>query len=160
MKIKTLKGTGLELKRVRTFSEDFKKKKVQEITARLTRVSEVCKEYQVSGSAVYKWIYRYSNMKKKEKIILPDLMAAEIVVSSASEKKEEIPVIKKTQPMSESIYSKPYMPKPVKEKKRPYVHFKALPPDPPKEKIERPKAEYSNTPSPYGIYDELKQSWK
>ena len=70
MKIKTLKGTGIELKRVRTFSEDFKKKKVQEITARLTRVSEVCKEYQVSGSAVYKWIYRYSNMKKKEKIIV------------------------------------------------------------------------------------------
>ena len=70
MKIKTLKGTGLELKRVRTFSEDFKKKKVQEITARLTRVSEVCKEYQVSGAAVYKWIYRYSNMKKKEKLIV------------------------------------------------------------------------------------------
>lgn len=70
MKIKTLKGTGIELKRVRTFSEDFKKKKVQEITARLTRVSEVCKEYQVSGAAVYKWIYRYSNMKKKEKIIV------------------------------------------------------------------------------------------
>lgn len=66
MKSKTI----VELKQVRTFSADFKKKKVQEISSGLTRVREVCKEYQVSGAAVYKWIYRYSSMKKKEKLIV------------------------------------------------------------------------------------------
>jgi len=70
MKSKTKKKSNFELRRIRTFSEDFKQKKVQEITARLTRVSEVSKEYQVTPAAVYKWIYRYSGMKKKEKLIV------------------------------------------------------------------------------------------
>jgi transposase len=70
MKSKIKKKSNFELRRIRTFSEDFKQKKVQEITARLTRVSEVSKEYQVTPAAVYKWIYRYSGMKKKEKLIV------------------------------------------------------------------------------------------
>jgi transposase len=57
-------------KRLRThryFSEDFKKKKVREIEKNLTTVSQICKEYDVSSPAVYKWIYKYSiNMKKGE----------------------------------------------------------------------------------------------
>lgn len=70
MKNKTLKNSHFELRRVRRFSEDFKRNKVQEITARLTRIGEVCKEYQVTHAAVYKWIYRYSSMKKKERLIV------------------------------------------------------------------------------------------
>lgn len=70
MKRKTIKNSTFELRRIRTFSDDFKQKKVQEITARLTRVQEVCKEYHVTRAAVYKWIYRYSSMKKKEKLII------------------------------------------------------------------------------------------
>lgn len=49
----------------RYFSEDFKKKKVLELDKRLTSVSEICRQYEVSGPAVYKWIYKYSLMKKK-----------------------------------------------------------------------------------------------
>lgn len=49
----------------RYFSEDFKKKKVEEIDKRLTTVSEICKQYEVTHPAVYKWIYKYSLMKKK-----------------------------------------------------------------------------------------------
>lgn len=49
----------------RYFSEDFKRKKVREIEQHLTRVVQVCREYQVSRSAVYKWIYQYSVMRKK-----------------------------------------------------------------------------------------------
>jgi transposase-like protein len=49
----------------RYFSEDFKKKKVSEIERNLTRVSEICREYQVTRAAVYKWIYCYSRMRKK-----------------------------------------------------------------------------------------------
>ena len=49
----------------RYFSESFKKAKVAEIEKQLTKVSEVCKEYQVSGVSVYRWIYKYSKMRKR-----------------------------------------------------------------------------------------------
>ena len=49
----------------RYFSEDFKRKKVSELDRNLTTIAEVCREYQVSAPAVYKWIYAYSTMRKK-----------------------------------------------------------------------------------------------
>lgn len=49
----------------RYFSEGFKRKKVEEIEKNVSKVSEICKEYQVSHVAVYKWIYKYSAMRKK-----------------------------------------------------------------------------------------------
>lgn len=49
----------------RYFSDDFKRKKVSEIERNLSSVSEICREYQVSPAAVYKWIYKYSKMRKK-----------------------------------------------------------------------------------------------
>ena len=54
-----------KLRTNRYFSESFKQKKVREIEKNVTTVSQVCKEYQVSSTAVYKWIHKYSvNMKK------------------------------------------------------------------------------------------------
>ncbi len=49
----------------RYFSEDFKRRKVSEIDRNLVSVLDVCREYQVSNPAVYKWIYKYSTMRKK-----------------------------------------------------------------------------------------------
>ena len=49
----------------RYFSEDFRRKKVSEIDRNITSIAEICREYQVTASAVYKWIYRYSKMRKK-----------------------------------------------------------------------------------------------
>lgn len=49
----------------RYFSEDFKRKKVSEIDRNLSSVAEICRQYQVSNTAVYKWIYQYSTMRKK-----------------------------------------------------------------------------------------------
>jgi len=49
----------------RYFSEEFKKKKVREIELNTVTVSEVTREYGVSKTAVYKWIYKYSAMRKK-----------------------------------------------------------------------------------------------
>lgn len=50
----------------RFFNESFKRKKVGEIDRNILSVSELCKEYQVSRSSVYKWIYKYSQMRKRE----------------------------------------------------------------------------------------------
>lgn len=54
-----------QARRSRYFSEEFKKKKVEELDKRVTTISDVCKEYQVSATAVYNWIYKYSLMRKK-----------------------------------------------------------------------------------------------
>lgn len=55
----------------RHFSESFKVKKVQEIERGITRISEICKEYEVSDTSVRKWLMKYSTMKKKaERLIV------------------------------------------------------------------------------------------
>lgn len=52
-------------RRSRYFSEDFKRKKVSEIERNLVGIAELSREYQVSATAIYKWIYKYSTMRKK-----------------------------------------------------------------------------------------------
>ena len=49
----------------RRFSEDFRRKKVQEIERHVTTVSQLSREYSVSNTAIYKWLYKYSVMRKK-----------------------------------------------------------------------------------------------
>jgi len=49
----------------RYFSEEFKRQKVREIERNLVGVGELCKEYQVSRTSVYNWLYKYSRMIKK-----------------------------------------------------------------------------------------------
>lgn len=44
----------------RYFSEEFKRKKVKEIEKGIVTVHEVSLAYQVSSTAVYKWIRKYS----------------------------------------------------------------------------------------------------
>lgn len=44
----------------RTFSEEFRRKKVLEIENKLTTVSQVSREYHVARNAVYYWIRKYS----------------------------------------------------------------------------------------------------
>lgn len=64
-------NSSIKLKPRRTFSESFKREKVHEIETGITRVCEICKEYEVSTTAVYKWIHKYSkNMKKTTKTIV------------------------------------------------------------------------------------------
>ena len=50
---------------VRYFSAAFKKQKVCEIEKRQATVADICKTYSVSTTSVYKWIYKYSLMRKK-----------------------------------------------------------------------------------------------
>jgi transposase len=50
----------------RFFNETFKRSKVSEIDRNILSIAELCKEHQVSRSAVYKWIYKYSLMRKQE----------------------------------------------------------------------------------------------
>lgn len=50
----------------RHFSEDFKRSKVRELERRVTSIPDICRTYGVSRTSVYKWIYKYSVMAKKQ----------------------------------------------------------------------------------------------
>lgn len=50
----------LKIKQRRIFSEAFKKEKVADLNSGLTSIKEICQLYEVSRTAVYQWIYKYS----------------------------------------------------------------------------------------------------
>lgn len=52
--------TKLQIGKRRIFSEAFKREKVKDITSGLSSIKEICELYEVSRTAVYKWIYKYS----------------------------------------------------------------------------------------------------
>lgn len=49
-----------EIKKRRTFSETFKRQKVSDIEHKVITIKEICELYNVSRTAVYKWLYKYS----------------------------------------------------------------------------------------------------
>ena len=64
------KLTTEERKR-RSFSTSFKIQKVREIESGKTRVTDICKQYEVTATNVYRWIHKFGSMKNKtERIIV------------------------------------------------------------------------------------------
>ena len=60
----------LEIKQRRSFSEEFKKAKVQELIEKRLTVGELCRLYDVSRTAVYKWLYKYSKDYQRKTILV------------------------------------------------------------------------------------------
>ncbi len=65
MKKQETQNTTTQKRAYRYFSEDFKRKKVQEIDNNLTSIAQVSRTYQVSRTAVYKWVCKYSILHKR-----------------------------------------------------------------------------------------------
>ena len=62
---------GQEEKKRRTFSEAFKREKVKEIESKRISISQISRIYQVSRSAVYKWLLLYGSLKHKgERLVI------------------------------------------------------------------------------------------
>ena len=55
-----------EQRQNRYFSEEFKKQKVADIEKKLITIGQLCRQYQVSRTAVAKWLNKYSPMRKKK----------------------------------------------------------------------------------------------
>lgn len=53
-------------KHQRYFSDDFKRKKVRELERNIATIAEISRIYSVSRTSVYRWIYKYSAMAKKQ----------------------------------------------------------------------------------------------
>jgi transposase len=58
-------------KRVRrTFSSEFKRSKVKQIESGIVSVVQVAREFEVSPSAVYKWIELYGSRDKSTQVVV------------------------------------------------------------------------------------------
>jgi transposase-like protein len=66
--MKIQKKDGLRTRRV--FSEQVKKKVVQDIESGKCSVTEVGRELMVANQTVYSWIYRYSRYLQKNKVMV------------------------------------------------------------------------------------------
>jgi transposase-like protein len=59
-----------ETKYNRSFSEEFRKTKVKEITSGHLKVGDMCRLYDISRTTVYKWLYLYSEVEKGVKTVI------------------------------------------------------------------------------------------
>lgn len=64
-KAKVNNSTGRSLRKVRVFSETFKKARVKEIESGLMKVSEMARLYKVHPQTIYRWLYKYSKTMVK-----------------------------------------------------------------------------------------------
>jgi transposase len=63
--VKTYQSLSRQERQKRYFSEEFKRKKVVELESHRTTVQEISREYRVTRASVYKWLDKYSHMRKK-----------------------------------------------------------------------------------------------
>lgn len=70
MATKSNKKFQTETKYNRTFSEEFRKEKVKEITSGRLKVKDLCSLYDLSRTSVYKWLYLYSEQEKGTKTVV------------------------------------------------------------------------------------------
>ena len=67
---KQFKMSRLE-RQSRSFSDSFKIQKVRELEVGKTKVSELCKQYEVSATSIYRWLNKFGTMtNKKERLII------------------------------------------------------------------------------------------
>jgi transposase-like protein len=64
---------ALEQRRLRKFSEGFRIEKVAELEQKRSNISEICRQYDVSSTTVYRWLKKYGKMKKKNERIIVEV---------------------------------------------------------------------------------------
>jgi transposase-like protein len=84
-------------KRRRIFSVAFKEEKVKQIESKQITVAQICQLYQVSNTAVYKWIELYGSYKQK---------GERIVVEKESEGKKTAELLKKVAELEQLLGQK------------------------------------------------------
>jgi transposase-like protein len=60
----------LEIKQKRIFSDDFKRERVKDLVEKRVTVLQICRFYEVSRAAVYKWLYKYSPHYARKTILV------------------------------------------------------------------------------------------
>ncbi len=86
-----------EIRTRRIFSEDFKRQVVNEIETCQISVSQASREYEVSATGIYKWLYKYSRYLKKQ---------SKIVVEKQSEEKRRLELQKEKEDLERVVGQK------------------------------------------------------
>ena len=73
-------------RRRRHFSDSFKIQKVRELETGKTKISELCKQYEVTDTNVYRWLNKFGSMKNKQE---------RLVIESDSDTKQLLALKKK-----------------------------------------------------------------
>lgn len=82
MRAKNRFGMSQKERRNRYFSTEFKIKKVREIETGISKVSEICKEYSVSYTSVYRWIEKFGTPKeKRERMVVESKSDTKTIVA-------------------------------------------------------------------------------
>jgi transposase len=74
----------------RYFSEGFKIAKIKELEKNLVTVSELSREYNVSRSSIYRWIYLYSANRKRQERQIVERMSDTRKIKELKEKVKEL----------------------------------------------------------------------
>lgn len=77
-------------RRHRSFSEAFKRNKVQEIESGQTRIVDICKQYSVSAAAVYQWLRKYGASKNKQEKLIIESMSDTNTIKELRERLAEL----------------------------------------------------------------------
>jgi transposase-like protein len=70
-------SSKLEFKQRRSFSEEFKKSKVKDLLEKRTCIKDISEVYEVSRTAVYKWVYKYSASHERKPILVVQMESEE-----------------------------------------------------------------------------------
>lgn len=90
---------SLAQRRVRRFSEEFKRQKVRDLEAGQTNSPELVREYEVARVTVSRWIAKYGTMNMKKK---PERM----IVESESDTKKLLALQKKVADLERALGQK------------------------------------------------------
>jgi transposase-like protein len=74
----------------RYFGEEFRRRKVSEIERGVTTIAEVSREYQLTRSAIYKWIQKYSRMRKKQERMVVESLSDTRKIAALKERVKEL----------------------------------------------------------------------
>lgn len=77
-------------RQTRVFSESFRKSKVREIERNLTTVTMVSREFEVSTTAVYKWLYKYSTFRARQLRLIVEPMSDSHKIKELRKKIQEL----------------------------------------------------------------------
>lgn len=83
-------GLTAEQRQNRYFSEEFKRQKASDIEKKLFSIGQVSRQYQVSRTSIYKWLEKYSPMRKKQEKMVYESDSDTLKIKQMQERIKEL----------------------------------------------------------------------
>ena len=93
-------------RQIRYFSDSFKRDKVRDYERNVVTIAELSREYHVTRSAIYKWIYKYSNQYKREERQIVEKKSDTRKINALEEKVKELEQIVGQKQIQVDFYAK------------------------------------------------------